>query len=311
MTVRESDVLCTITNTPTPPLVPPVVVSDSYGVDLIKVNDADGNGDFGNFENAVSEGNPVEFQVSIENTGTGTLAVTSLLDSFAGTTVNLLTNPTFSCLRDGGAVTLAASLPGGSTTVCTFTLDNYAPAAGEFLTNTATVVTDHGQASDNSTVTTPAVLPDEVLPSSITIVKAVEGSVPDGGWEFGFSGDLGTFTLSNDDSSNSHGSLFAGEYTITEDDSTVADLTGIDCGSADVTRDGSSVTIDLAEGEDVSCTFTNTFKAPTVLPDVQERPQTLPRTGSGTRNLAGIGLALIALGAVLMAGSRRRYGVID
>jgi LPXTG-motif cell wall-anchored protein len=123
---------------------------------------------------------------------------------------------------------------------------------------------------------------------------------------------------------------------VTESDSGIATLASIECDEdADVTvdLDSATVTVDLAAGDDVTCTFTNVYDV-NVLPEsppVAETPpaktpvvpaaapatakaevlgktvtRTLPRTGSSsTGTLALVGGALMLLGAALVGGSRR------
>ena len=105
---------------------------------------------------------------------------------------------------------------------------------------------------------------------SITIVKQVVGAgdqeVP-AEWSFDFSGDLGDFSLTNEKNSNSNGKLKPGHFTVTEGN--LGDnwtLTDINCDSDDVTKDGNSVDINLGEDDDVTCTFTNTYRKPEVPP---------------------------------------------
>jgi uncharacterized repeat protein (TIGR01451 family) len=99
---------------------------------------------------------------------------------------------------------------------------------------------------------------------SITIVKDAQ---PDDPQDFGFTGDLGSFSLDDDadvtlPNSSSFGDLEAGSYAVTENATTGWTLADITCntgeGQSTATRDGNAITISLAEGEDVTCTFTNT-----------------------------------------------------
>jgi hypothetical protein len=98
--------------------------------------------------------------------------------------------------------------------------------------------------------------------ASITIVK--EASPADGA-DFGFSGDLGSFTLddaSPDDSDAytdtvTFGGLAAGSYTITETVTAGWTLDNISCDSGSWGSDSDSVTVTLADSENVTCTFYN------------------------------------------------------
>ena len=96
-----------------------------------------------------------------------------------------------------------------------------------------------------------------VPPTTITIVKQV---VPRdiAWWSFDFTGDLGAFSLSNEDEESyvqTFADLDAGTYTITETAET-GYSTEVSCDSGE--SGTNSVDVDLAAGEDVFCTFTNT-----------------------------------------------------
>ena len=313
----DEDVTCTFFNegddTPPPP-PPPEIPTPTFSVELEKLNDADNDSVFDDFETALAEGDDVEFEISIENTGTGALTLATLTDTFDGEVVDLLTEVDLDCVRSGSAVTLAvgSNLPVGSTTVCTFTLDGYAPAAGSTLENVVAIDTEQtGPVSDDSEVAVAEVLPEEVEPGSITIVKAVEGAVPTDGWAFGFnvSDGVGRAILTNTDADATFGQLDAGQYTIVEDANSFTSLKSIACDDPDAVSNGRTVTVDVSEGEDVTCTFTNVFPAlaqadTEVKGDVITR--TLPRTGDETRNLAGIGAFMLALGAAMVLGSKRQ-----
>ncbi|MFP5488453.1 MAG: LPXTG cell wall anchor domain-containing protein, partial [Acidimicrobiia bacterium] len=145
----------------------PIVDNSTYSIQVDKRNDADGNGQFRNREIAKSEGEAVEFQVTIRSTGTGALTLQALTDTFDGRTVNLLDPTTgLACLGGGNALAVGTVLAAGSTTVCNFELDDYAPAAGESLVNTVAVDTDRADGVDTSEVVTAEtqVLPDEETP---------------------------------------------------------------------------------------------------------------------------------------------------
>ncbi|MEK7569731.1 MAG: peptidoglycan-binding domain-containing protein [Patescibacteria group bacterium] len=98
---------------------------------------------------------------------------------------------------------------------------------------------------------------------SITIIKVVEDDEVEL-WSFDFSGDLGEFSLDNDDPSMTEDELESDEYTVTEGE--LPDnwqFGGIECEGTDpenISVEGQSVTIELEEGEDVTCTFTNSFE---------------------------------------------------
>lgn len=110
---------------------------------------------------------------------------------------------------------------------------------------------------------------------SITIVK---DAVPNDSQDFSFMGDLGDFILDDDagvqgildadeyENATTAVDIFPGSYDVTEllpnDD---WELTGISCSTSSVTVDlgTETVTIDLAPGADVTCTFTNQTESPT------------------------------------------------
>jgi hypothetical protein len=88
---------------------------------------------------------------------------------------------------------------------------------------------------------------------SITIIKQSE---PAGATGFAFSGGLGSFNL-NDGGSKVATGLTPGNYTITETLSPDWDLTNISCTGGSNNALFNGVTIQLAPGNDVSCTFLN------------------------------------------------------
>jgi len=96
---------------------------------------------------------------------------------------------------------------------------------------------------------------------SITIEKEVGGDEISE-WAFDFTG-LGGFTLSNLLSSFTSNDLGQDTYTVTEDLSNLVDgwsFGGITCNDgSDVEVTENSVSINLGEGENVTCTFTNSF----------------------------------------------------
>ena len=117
-------------------------------ISVVKTNDADGDGIFHDSEVANSPGQAVTFQVVITNTSSDSIVIDSVQDAFDAQT--LAECPTL----------LTTTLAPGASVTCTFTVDNYAPAAGTSLTDTVTVgghQTPGGtpvSGSDTSTVTT-------------------------------------------------------------------------------------------------------------------------------------------------------------
>ncbi len=93
---------------------------------------------------------------------------------------------------------------------------------------------------------------------SITVAKIAGGDTTT---EFSFTGGLSDFTLTGE-SDQSFNDLKPGEYTVTETDEPGWELMDISCSDGEGEVFGSSVTIDLAAGDDVTCTFTNRPKNP-------------------------------------------------
>jgi LPXTG-motif cell wall-anchored protein len=132
----------------TPPPPPP----ETFAVELTKVNDANGDGTFSDRETAPAEGSDVTFEIDIINTGSGALTLQSLTDAFDDELVDLLVDVELSCTGSGGAVVVlepGSLIPAGTTIRCRFTLAGYAPAAGDPLVNTVTVVTVEADPADD------------------------------------------------------------------------------------------------------------------------------------------------------------------
>jgi len=217
-------------STPTPQIIV-IPTPPTYTIDVDKLNDANGDGEFSDGELAVAEGDDVAFWVTIRNTGTGAVTLTSMTDSFDGQVVDLLSADVDLECNDGDVtLTVGSVLAAGSTTTCTFVLEDYAPAGGEDRVNTISVDTDQATPStDDSTVSTP-----EVEPSEVTVPPTTQPTPP----------------------------------------STVPPTT--------------AKPAEQVLGVQVT--------------------RTLPKTGNETRDLAGLGAALIGLGAALLVASRRREG---
>lgn len=154
---------------------------------------------------------------------------------------------------------------------------------------TCTGVTDLDQTADHS-VTFEATAGAEIectvtnhKLASITIDKVVIGT--DAEFPFSFGDD--EFTLSGADQPVTYGNLSAGTYSIAEQVLDGYTLTDVTCTGEDGLV-GPAVDVDLAWGEDVTCTFTNTQQAKVVVvkqttPDgaAQEFPFTFGETGFG------------------------------
>ena len=122
---------------------------------------------------------------------------------------------------------------------------------------TDSVTVDLGAGADVICTFTNTEIPAE--PGSITVIKVVEGAVPDSEWSFNGTGDIGDFTLPAAGGSAPPFDLAAGEYTIaeTQQDGYTASVSCGDNGPSGT----DSVTVDLGAGADVICTFTNTSTA--------------------------------------------------
>lgn len=168
--------------------------------------------------------------------------------------------------------------------------------------------------------------------ASLEIVKVATGEVPDS-WTADFAGDLGAFSLTSGAPSTTRDGLTPGTYTVTETAGEDFELVSVSCvaDDGDVVSVSGGVAVDLADGDAVSCTFTNDFEATevVVLDDSVERPvaedvtpdavpetevlgetvqrlESLPRTGHENQYLAGGGLVLLGAGLLLAGTSRRR-----
>ena len=93
---------------------------------------------------------------------------------------------------------------------------------------------------------------------SLTVIKR---TTPAGGAGFAFDGTLGAFSL-DDGGLKMFEDLAAGAYTITESPAEGWEFEDVSCFGAagevvDFVQDGASVTVNLAEGQDVTCKFAN------------------------------------------------------
>ncbi|MEO8247021.1 MAG: isopeptide-forming domain-containing fimbrial protein [Chloroflexota bacterium] len=144
----------------------------------------------------------------------------------------------------GSAGTIAVAAPVG--TSCTFTETD--PPTG-YLADpndlSETLVVTSGQQQSHTFVNT---LP----PAHLTIVKDLTGEVPTSAW--GYTGDLGSFTLPAAGGSTDAYELVAGSYTINETTKTGYDVS-VSCDNGD--SGVASVSVDLDPGDDVTCTFYN------------------------------------------------------
>jgi len=107
-------------------------IEPGIAIKIVKTNDANGDGTFTDNEEARRAGLDVPFKLVIINTGTPDLRITDLTDAFGQTTLDLLNDK---CPGLSGKV-----LSSGESVTCTFTVNNYSPAATSGgLVNTAEV----------------------------------------------------------------------------------------------------------------------------------------------------------------------------
>ena len=98
-------------------------------------------------------------------------------------------------------------------------------------------------------------------------IKIVLNAVPNSSQDFAFSGETGSFIL-DDDNNNAHPrsrtvTLSPGTYDVTQGAVSRWSLTGLSCNTGETTNISTrTATIDLAAGENVICTFTDTRRLP-------------------------------------------------
>lgn len=290
LTAAAGDIItCVFTNTP-----------DTYGVTVVKKNDANNDDVFNTSETAPSAGSPVEFQIELTNTGNQDLSIATLTDTWPGLAapIDLLTAADLVCKR-GEATVPVTPLPAGTTTTCAFTLAGYSPAAGLSRENTVTVTTTNEgpTAQGKSTVSTPGDTPPPPPPpgpdpASLQVVKAVDAvdadDIPET-WEVDFQvddldgGSIREILLTDGNDTSTAAEIDPGTYTITELVDDGSELASVECVTGDdedaVVGDpdlsGGTVTVAVDEGEDVVCTFTNFYVAQQVLPG-EEEPEPEP-----------------------------------
>ena len=192
---------------------------------------------------------------------------------------------------------------GLTSTSCVSSIEGRQPVPEEFaLTDgesvTCTFTNTYTPPRTTTTTTTPP-----PAPGTITIVKITEG----GAGTFSFSGTLGSFELTTTQADTPVSKVFAGLdpgiYGVAE--GALAEgwsLTSATC------SDGSSLDgIVLSEGENVTCTFTNTFTrvAGEVVENTTAPPETLPFTGGSSAGTGGVGIGLLLLGGLILLASRK------
>jgi uncharacterized repeat protein (TIGR01451 family) len=286
-------------------------------IELLKTNDADGDGVFTASETAPEEGSPVNFRLQVLNTNNVGVVIDGLTDTFDGITIDLLAET----VDPEGAATLTANtcadldrvvIPAGESETCTFTLEGYAPPAGEEITNTATVdvhedgdPTSRAEDSATSTVDTevpPATNPDIELVKEADVQEAEVGDVITYTYTVTNTGDvtltditleddvLGEIELESTTLEPGESTTGTATHTVTEDD--------LDAGEV---RNVAVVTGWPPDGEAVSDTDDETVTVfeEAVAGVVIDPPRDgeLPRTGSAL--LALVLWALLALGGGL------------
>jgi hypothetical protein len=131
-------------------------------VEIVKTNDADGDGTYTNSEEALEPGSNVSFLLVITNTSDEVVTITSLTDAFPGSSIDLLANK---CSALAGV-----SLDPGESVDCTFSIQDYSPdATADPKINTATVCVENANGTqeacdDNDSRVTSA----EVLGGTVT-----------------------------------------------------------------------------------------------------------------------------------------------
>jgi len=106
---------------------------------------------------------------------------------------------------------------------------------------------------------------DTAEPTAGGTITIVKDSIPDDTQDFDFTGDLGSFSLSDSSPVNkttTFANLMPGSYDVTESAVEGWDLTGLSCVDPDsgtsVNLGSATASIDLDDGEVVTCTFANT-----------------------------------------------------
>ena len=157
---------------------------------------------------------------------------------------------TFTITNTGGSEIFTGLTPGTPYTVTETAKFGYTPAVSctnrTSGTDSASIIPDPGE-DITCTFTNTA------QPASFTVIKVVSGTAPADDWQF--TGDLGTFTITNTGGSKTFSNLTAGAYAVTETTTTGYDA-AVSCSNSASGTDSASVT--LSPGAAVTCTFTNT-----------------------------------------------------
>lgn len=198
---------------------------------------------------------------------------TVVVSETAGTNTSLSGYTTSVVCKDlngtGSALTLSDTVLTGSTRSTSFTLAEDADVVCT-ITNTAS--------------------------SSITIIK---DAVPNHSQNFGFTttgSGLSSFSLDDDSdptlsNTKTFNNLGAGSYSVTETATSGWDLYSVDCGQATgVNINGSTVSVNLAAGQNITCTYTNKKRGTITvhkITDPANDPTTFSITATGSGNIAG------------------------
>ena len=102
---------------------------------------------------------------------------------------------------------------------------------------------------------------DGLLPAAqLTITKSVAGSGAPADWSFAFTGGVGAFNLTDESPSTTHANVTPGTLAVTETNP-AGYATSASCTNGASSTDG-NLSVTLAAGDDVECTFTNTICQP-------------------------------------------------
>jgi uncharacterized repeat protein (TIGR01451 family) len=204
-------------------------------------------------DGTVDAGDPISFTIVVTNNGPGTAANVTLEDTLpGGFTWTLGGADAEDCELEGLELDCAfGSVDEEDTRTITLTSTTDGEDCG-LVSNTARVSATGDITPSNNTSTANVTVR---CPGSITVKKVTIPAGSSEEFDFLFEGEDG-FTLT-------HGgqevfeNLDPGSYTVSETVPAGWDLESIDCGEAVVETQGSTVTIDLAENEAVTCTFVN------------------------------------------------------
>lgn len=192
-------------------------------------------------------------------TGSGTIGAFQLEDDGVG-----MSSATFTPLT-AGTYTITETVPAGWTLGSLVCEDPDGETTVNLATATATIDLDPGETVTCLFTDTEQPPPAE---GSITIVKDAQ---PDSAQSFGFTGDLGAFSLTDQGTggqSVTFPGLAPGSYQVTEQLPAGWNLAAITCVDPDqgttVSLATATATIDLDGGESVTCTFVDTSAGGTV-----------------------------------------------